>query len=107
MGSSMVGEMTLSERPDGPWRRAVHLGYEDGPVPVAAVLPLVRALYRTPEGGSGCCLHIVLDDFNVEDSHVEFCIGYARSEGHADCEALSRVLRRMTAGQRWKLAKLA
>ena len=30
----------------------------------------------------GCCLHVVLDDGNIEDSSVEFCIGFAQESGH-------------------------
>lgn len=68
---------------------------------VGELLPEVRALYkRSPVG---CCLHIVLDDGNVKDRHVQFCIDYAVEKGHAECEALARKLLTMTPTQRHKL----
>jgi hypothetical protein len=66
------------------------------------VLPLVRALYERHE--AGCCLHIVLDDYNVDDGAVDFCIGYARTAGHDECLRLAETLRRMSFTQRRKLA---
>lgn len=88
-------------------RRAAHGARWCVPATVRAVLPLVRALYASPEGGAGCCLHIVLDDCNVEDSHVAFCEAYARKQGHDACERLAVLLRAMTRGQRWKVAQEA
>lgn len=41
---------------------------------VAEVLPLVNAYYAKPGNSVGGNLHIVLDDCNVEDGHVEFCL---------------------------------
>lgn len=71
---------------------------------VPEVLPSVRALYASPGGGAGCCLHIVLDDTNVDDDCVDYCIYYATENGHEQCLALARVLRRMSKTQRLKLA---
>lgn len=88
-------------------RRAAHGARWCVPATVRAVLPLVRALYASPEGGAGCCLHIVVDDYNVEDSHVAFCEEYARRQGHDACERLAVLLRAMTRGQRSKVARLA
>lgn len=49
---------------------------------------MVRRLYATPEGICGCCLHVVLDDGNWEDEHVQFCIDRAATKGHAFCKEL-------------------
>jgi hypothetical protein len=39
---------------------------------VPEVLPLVRAIYaRHP---AGCCWHIVLDDGNIDDDSVRWCV---------------------------------
>lgn len=73
---------------------------------VSDVLPLVLKLYQTYDGGAGCCLHIVLDDGNVNDSSVDFCIKCAQDEGHPECEALARLLRQMSRTQRKKLASM-
>jgi hypothetical protein len=72
---------------------------------VPEVLPRVRAIYSKPEGGVGCCLHLVLDDGNTNDSSVEFCIGIAEERGHADCVVLGRMLRSMSKTQRAKLGR--
>ena len=69
---------------------------------VPEVMPLVRRLYeRNPVG---CCLHIVLDDGNVEDHSVEFCIDQAHDRGHEECLELAKILFRMSRTQRRKLA---
>ncbi len=70
---------------------------------VLEVMPDVRALYD--KSAVGCCLHIVLDDGNVADSHVQFCVEYAIEKGHKDCEALARKLLSMTRTQRLKLGR--
>ena len=65
------------------------------------VLPLCRAFYREyPTGGS---LHIVLDDGNVKDGHVDACIRYAEEERDEPGAALGRLLRRLSVTQRLKL----
>jgi hypothetical protein len=74
---------------------------------VPEVLPLVRALYATPHGAAGGCLHIVLDDGNVEDASVLFCLEHAQKEGCPTCEALACALLRMSKTQRRKLGALA
>lgn len=73
---------------------------------VPDVLPLVRALYLRPGGSVGCCLHIVLDDRNLDNSSVDFCVQQAREHSHADCESLALMLRQMTITQRRRVATL-
>lgn len=69
------------------------------------MIPEVEALYeRSP---TGCCLHIVLDDGNIEDSHVQFCIEYAVENKHSECEVLARKLLMMSKTQRKKLGHVA
>jgi hypothetical protein len=48
-------------------------------------------------------LHIVLDDGNVENKHVRFCIQSAESEGDTEGLELARILLRMSKTQRLKL----
>lgn len=72
---------------------------------VPEVLPLVwhyRDHYE--HGGAGGSLHIVLDDGNVEDSHVEFCRQFAIEHGDSEGEKLAEILLRMSKTQRSKLA---
>jgi hypothetical protein len=71
---------------------------------VPEALPLTRAIYR--RSSVGCCLHIVLDDGNVETAHVASCLDYARENGHADCIAAAEALLRMTVTQRRKIIRL-
>lgn len=70
---------------------------------VPEVLPLVNALYSTYEGCVGCCLHNVLDDGNIEDSSVVFCLEWAKEQGHPKCIELAELLVRMSKTQRNKL----
>lgn len=40
---------------------------------IQACRELIEELYRFPEGGVGGNLHIVTDDWNIEDGNLEFC----------------------------------
>lgn len=80
-----------------------------GPIPdrsasrptVSDVLPLVEAYYVDhPTGGS---LHIVLDDGNLADRHVEFCRDFARERGDARGVRIATALLRMTRTQRRRI----
>ena len=68
------------------------------------LLPAVRAIYARHL--AGCCLHIVLDDGNLEDSSVDVCIAHSIREGHAECETLARNIRSLTGSQRRLLRHL-
>ncbi len=70
---------------------------------VPDVLPLVNDLYK--RAPVGCCLHVVLDDWNVDNHSVDFCIEQARTQGHGQCEELARTLRAMSRTQRLRLAR--
>jgi hypothetical protein len=49
---------------------------------------------------SGCCLHILVDDFNIEDRHVDFCIYYAEQNGCDECRELAELYRELTKRER-------
>lgn len=70
---------------------------------VAEAIARTKAIYARDNGGAGCCLHIVTDDGNVESGHVEACLNRAIAEGHADCEALARLLSGMSKTQRLRV----
>ena len=72
---------------------------------VPEVMPMVRAYYAEPENVCGGSLHIVLDDCNVRDSDVEFCIEYAKERGDRAGVLLGEILRRMSKTQRLKIAQ--
>jgi hypothetical protein len=79
----------------------------DPPKPtVPEVLPLVRAYYEKPGNSVGGNLHIVLEDGNVDDSHVRACLEWAQAAGDADAVALATLLLRMSRTQRRRLGNL-
>ena len=50
-------------------------------------------------------LHIVLDDLNVKDGHVNFCLQQAQDQGDTEGAYLAGVLLGMSKSQRIKLAQ--
>lgn len=72
---------------------------------VPQVTPAVHA-YRDSKGNTlGGSLHIVLDDGNVDDFSVKFCIAHARGRDDIEGVALGEVLLRMSRTQRKKIAE--
>lgn len=69
---------------------------------VPEVLPLLNAIYA--RHCAGCCLHIVVDDYNVEDSSVQFCLEHAIEKGHEECIIAALQLLQMTRTQRLRAA---
>jgi hypothetical protein len=51
-------------------------------------------------------LHVVLDDGNVRDDDVQFCLDYARDQGDDEGEALARILSTMSKTQRRKIGRM-
>jgi hypothetical protein len=73
---------------------------------VPEVLPMMRAYAATEGNEVGGSLHIVLDDGNVDDSSVKWCIEYAKEREDAAGVELGEMLLRMSRTQRLKLAGL-
>jgi len=67
------------------------------------VLEDFATYYARPENGAWGGLHIVLDDGNVSDDSIRFCIDAAEEEGDAETARLGRLLLRLTKTQRRKL----
>ena len=68
---------------------------------IPEVLPKVRQYYKqNPTGG---VLHIVLDDGNIRDSCVIFCLELAIEKDDTEGEALARLILLMSKTQRLKL----
>jgi hypothetical protein len=63
------------------------------------------ALKYAGENEIGGALHIVTDDGNLDDSHVEWCITYAVSQDDYYGAALALLLMQMTRTQRGKVSK--
>lgn len=74
---------------------------------VPEVLPLMYAYYRKDGNNSGGSLHIVLDDGNVSDKSVQFCLDRAIECGDADGTALAKKLLLMSKTQRKKMYALS
>lgn len=73
-------------------------------VTVPEVVPLVKVYYGKPGNSVGGNLHLVLEDGNVQDSHVRFCLERAKECGDEDGVKLAEVLLRMSKTQRTKLS---
>lgn len=52
-------------------------------------------------------LHIVLDDLNLEDHSVEFCLSYAKENGDREGAELAEILRKLSRTQRRRIAREA
>ena len=74
---------------------------------VQKVLLLVQKYYAKPGNLTGGCLHLVLDDGNLDDDYVEYCLGVAEEHHDADGVELAQLLLQMSLAQREKLYKSA
>jgi hypothetical protein len=70
---------------------------------VPEVLALVRAYYALPGNAAGGNCHLVLDDGNVEDGNIRFCLEACEAEGDAPGARLMGLMLRMTRTQRNKV----
>jgi hypothetical protein len=73
---------------------------------VPEVLPIMRAYRDAPGNSVGGNLHIVLDEGNVSNEDVRFCIDRARDRGDLAGVELGELLLRMSKTQRSKLSNL-
>lgn len=70
---------------------------------VPSVLPMVKEYCRNHAGCGS--LHIVLQDQNVNDSHVIFCLNAAKESNDLDGVILAKLLLMMSKTQRLKISK--
>lgn len=70
---------------------------------VSEVLPLVRDYYK--DNHIGGCLHIVLDDGNISDSDVKYCLEYSKQQNDSRAIKLAELLLQMSKTQRKKIYK--
>ncbi len=75
----------------------------DGKITVPQVLSLVKAFYQKEGNGCGGNLHIVLDDGNIEDEHILFCLRQCEAKSDTDGIILCNLLQRMSKTQRLKI----
>lgn len=71
------------------------------------VAPLIAWYYTLPGCSVGGALHVVLDDFNVEDRHVIWASGYASGQGDTCGAELAGLLERMSEADRQRAIDLA
>lgn len=71
---------------------------------IPEVVPLFLPYYR--QHGAWGSLHVVLDDHNVEDHSVRYCIEWAEESGDTQGAELGRILLRMSKTQRGKLSRV-
>ena len=60
--------------------------------------------YYNQEGN--CCggsLHIVLDDFNIEDSHITYCVEHAKNKKDQDAVEIGEELLKLSLQDRFKV----
>lgn len=50
-------------------------------------------------------LHNVLEDGNIKDSHVQWCIDHAEKKGDTEGAYLGKVLLGLSKSQRWNLPR--
>ncbi len=70
---------------------------------VTEVLPLVKAFYEKEGNGCGGNLHIVLDDGNIEDDHILYCLGKCKIYFDSDGMVICTLLLKMSKTQRLKI----
>lgn len=79
-----------------------------GPIPdkprerptVLHVIPLIEAYYRKPGNEVGGNMHVVLDDYNLEDWCIAYCRDRSAELNDDDGVRLASLLLQMTGTQR-------
>lgn len=77
------------------------------PAELRRVTSMARAYYAKPGNEAGGHLHIVVDDYNVGDDNVQFCIAQARRHGDTDGVELGEELLKLSQSQRLIVAEEA
>ena len=67
------------------------------------VIPLVNKYYSMPENGCGGSLHNVLDDGNISDRDILFCLDEAKKNSDKEGIELANLLLKMSKIQRRKV----
>lgn len=72
---------------------------------VSQLIKAAKAYYAIPNNGVGGSLHIVLDDENIEDCHINWCIDYAMANDDNEGVLLGKMLLGASYTQRRKLVR--
>lgn len=74
-------------------------------ITVPQLIEECKKYYSLPGNSVGGSLHIVLDDENIQDEHIEYCIKYAEECGDAEGVRLGKLLLKASMTQRKQLVK--
>ena len=66
---------------------------------VAELAPLIRDIYLSDGGSSGCCLHVVTDDGNYKKSSIAYVLETAYNRDHPTCIKAAEMMMQMTETQ--------
>lgn len=67
------------------------------------ILPLLLAYYAKPGNAVGGSLYTIMENGNIQDKHVQYCLDSARANGDDDGVLLAEMLLRMSKTQRSRL----
>jgi hypothetical protein len=70
------------------------------------VEPLVRAYYAKSGNSVGGNLHVVLDDCNIKDANIRYCLKECHRLGDGDGASIAELMLQMSRRQRKRLANL-
>ena|SRR5208337_113616 len=79
---------------------------ESMPITMLDVLPLIEKFKKIPGNSCGGSLHIILDDGNIDDGCVRFCIEEATTRGDPFGREIAEQLLVLSKTQRRKLCAL-
>src|SRR5262245_5243698 len=72
---------------------------------IPEVIERFSAYHEKPRNGAWGGLHVVLEDHNVHDDNVRFCLEMAEKEGDTETAELAALLLRMSKTQRLKIPR--
>lgn len=67
---------------------------------VPMVRVLIEAYYTKPGNDSGGCCHVVLEDDNLDDPNLRFCLEYCLKKGDEEGAHIMRLMTQMSRSQR-------
>lgn len=76
-------------------------------ITVPDVIDRFKDYHELPGNSCWGSLHVVLDDGNLKDHFVQFCIDFAEQSGDREGAELGRILLQLSETQRDKISRLA
>lgn len=75
------------------------------PFTATEVAEIAKAFYKLPGNEVGGNLHIVLDDSNILDGHIQYCINAAKQDRDFPAWVLGQILLKCSKSQRCRAAE--